>query len=80
MVKKEEDKKNHKVDLAVVLGYIAVKDERTIEKKVGVLAQLGYSNRDMALICGTNENVIRATKSNIEKPTTKTRGKGNGKG
>lgn len=38
MVKKEEVKKNLKVDLALVLGYIAVEDERTIEKKVGVLA------------------------------------------
>ena len=63
----KENEKSHGVDLSLVLGYIATKDLVTTEKKVAVLAQLGYSNSDMAKICGTNESVIRTLKSKVKK-------------
>jgi hypothetical protein len=63
--KKPKKEEPQKVDLAVVLGYIAVKDTKTLEGKVATLNQLGFSNREMALICGTKENAIRAAKSNL---------------
>lgn len=62
-----EDDKAPSVDLALVLGYIASRDLVTTEKKVVVLMQLGYSNADMAKICGTNGNVIKTLKSKITK-------------
>lgn len=63
----DEIEKSQAVDLAIVLGYIATKDLTTTEKKVAVLAQLGYSNNDMAKICGTNKKVIRTLKSKVKK-------------
>jgi DNA-binding NarL/FixJ family response regulator len=63
----EETEKSTQVDLAIVLGYIAVKDLKTIDKKVAVLTQLGFTNKEMARICGTTENAIRAFKSQIKK-------------
>ena len=62
-----KNEKTESVDLALVLGYIAAKDLATIEKKVAVLSQLGYSNTDMAKVCGTSEQVIRNLKSKIKK-------------
>ncbi len=55
------------VDLSVVLGYIATKDLPTIEKKVSVLANLGYSNKEMSKICATSEDVIKTLKSRSRK-------------
>ncbi len=55
------------VDLAIVLGYIATKELDSAEKKVEVLMELGYSNEDMAKICGTTSHVIRALKSKIKR-------------
>jgi hypothetical protein len=63
----EDIEKSEQVDLAIVLGYIAVKDLNTLDKKVAVLTQLGFTNKDMARICGTTDNVIRAIKSKIRK-------------
>ncbi len=57
----------HQVDTTILLGYIATKDIPTTEKKVAVLARLGFSNRDMAAICATSENVIKTLKSKVKK-------------
>jgi len=58
-----EADKTTKVDLALVLGYIATKDLPTTEKKVAILAKLGYSNQEMAKICGTSDTVVKTLKS-----------------
>lgn len=63
----EIEKSQPQVDLAIVLGYIAIKDLTTTEKKVAVLTQLGFSNKDMVKICGTTDNVIKTLKSKIKK-------------
>jgi hypothetical protein len=65
--KMDEIEKASQVDLAVVLGYIATKDFASTEKKVAILIQLGYSNKDMVKICGTNDNVIKTIKSKVKK-------------
>jgi DNA-binding CsgD family transcriptional regulator len=65
IIMNEKDKPS--VDVSVVLGYIATKDLQTTEKKVAVLTALGFSNADMARICSTNEDVIRALKSKLKK-------------
>jgi F0F1-type ATP synthase epsilon subunit len=62
-----DTEKPTQVDLAIVLGYIAVKDLKTMDKKVTILTQLVCRNKDMARICDTTENAIRALKSQIKK-------------
>lgn len=63
----KENNKGSSVDISLVLGYIATKDLQTTEKKVAVLAKLGFSNSDMAKICATNAKVIRTLKSKVKK-------------
>lgn len=67
MAKSDNEQNRTTVDLALVLGYIATKDLATIEKKVAILTQLGYSNADMAKICVTSDQVIRNLKSKVKK-------------
>jgi DNA-directed RNA polymerase specialized sigma24 family protein len=55
------------IDLSIVLGYIAIKELPTAEKKVAVLSQLGYSDEEMARICNTTPDAIRALKSRSRK-------------
>lgn len=64
MSTKEEE---YKVDISIVLGYIATKDLTTKEKKVEILTALGFNNQDMAKICGTNAKVIKVIKYNLKK-------------
>jgi len=59
--------KSQPVDLSILLGYIATKDLPTTEKKVAVLARFGFSNKDMAAICATSENVIKTLKSKVKR-------------
>lgn len=61
------EKRVQSVDLALILGYIATKDVATIEKKIEVLTQLGYSNEEMAKICGARKGTIKTLKSKIKK-------------
>lgn len=55
------------VDVAIVLGFIATKDLVTAEEKIAVLTQLGYSNADMARICGKTSDVVKTLKSRIKR-------------
>jgi hypothetical protein len=59
--------KDQSIDIALVLGYIATKDLATVEKKIAILNQLGYSNIDMAKICGKTPGVIKTLKSKLKK-------------
>jgi DNA-binding CsgD family transcriptional regulator len=49
--------------LALVFGYIAIKDLQRLEDRVRVLARLGYGNREIAQICGTTANSVAVQKS-----------------
>lgn len=49
--------------LALVFGYIAVKDLQRLEDRIVVLSRLGYGNTEMALICGTSTGSIATLKS-----------------
>lgn len=66
-MKEKDEEKGQAVDVVLVLGYIATKDLTTVEKKIVVLSQLGYSNTEMAKICGCTPGVIRALKSKMTK-------------
>jgi DNA-binding CsgD family transcriptional regulator len=49
--------------LALVFGYIAIKELRRLEDRVDVLSRLGYGNMEIAQICGTTTNTVAVLKS-----------------
>jgi len=49
--------------LALVFGYIAIKELRRLEDRVDVLSRLGYGNMEIARICGTTTNTVAVLKS-----------------
>jgi DNA-binding NarL/FixJ family response regulator len=54
-------------NLALVFGYIAVKDLERREDRVRVLSRLGYGNQEIALICDTTPLTVAVMKSNLKK-------------
>jgi hypothetical protein len=57
--------------LALVFGYIAVKDLQSTTDRIAVLNRLGYGNQEMALICGTDPHSIAALKHQATKTKRK---------
>ena len=53
--------------LALVFGYIAVKDLTRLEDRVRVLARLGYGNEEIALICDTTPGTVAVRKSLLKR-------------
>lgn len=49
--------------LALVFGYIAVKELQRLEDRIAVLHRLGYGNAEIATICGTTAATVRTLKS-----------------
>ncbi len=49
--------------LALVFGYIAVKELQRLEDRVVVLSRLGYGNAEIATICDTTPAAVRTLKS-----------------
>lgn len=49
--------------LALVFGYIAVKELQRLEDRIRVLARLGYGNAEIAMICDTTPATVRTLKS-----------------
>jgi len=54
-------------NLALVFGYIAVKDLERREDRVRVLDRLGYGNREIAIICDTTPLTVAVMKSNLKR-------------
>ena len=72
MSKKRISKEEHSLpSLALVFGYVAVKELRRMEDRVKVLSRLGYGNAEIAKICGTTAATVRTLKS---KKTTQPKG------
>ena len=68
MVKKKASKDEHGLpSLALVFGYIAVKELQRLEDRVVVLARLGYGNTEIATICGTTAATVGTLKSKSAK-------------
>ncbi len=53
--------------LALVFGYIAVKDLQRLEDRVRVLARLGYGNQEIARICETTPLTVAVMKSGLKR-------------
>ena len=49
--------------LALVFGYIAVKELQRLEDRVAVLSRLRYGAAEIATICGTTPATVRTLKS-----------------
>lgn len=49
--------------IALVFGYIAVKDEKKVADKILILSRLGYGNKEIASICGTTPGRVAVLKS-----------------
>jgi len=67
MARNDEGEEPKLPSLALVFGYIAVKELQRIEDRIPVLSRLGYGNAEIAAICGTTPGSVRTIKSNIKK-------------
>jgi len=53
--------------LALVFGYIAIKELQRLEDRVRVLSRLGYGNQEIAIICETTPSTVAVMKSGLKK-------------
>ena len=67
MPKKAKKDEQALPSLALVFGYIAVKDLQRLEDRVRVLARLGYGNQEIARICDTTPMTVAVRKSGLKK-------------
>jgi hypothetical protein len=65
--KKGEEPEPALPSLALVFGYIAIKELQRLEDRVRVLARLGYGNQEIAIICGTTPLTVAVRKSGLKK-------------
>ena len=68
MAKKENAPEDHRLpSLALVFGYIAVKELQRVEDRVRVLSRLGYGNAEIAAVCDTTPASVRTLKSSLKR-------------
>ena len=60
--RKQADEAHGLPSLALVFGYIAVKDLQRLEDRVAVLSRLEYGNAEMATICDTTPATVATLK------------------
>jgi DNA-binding CsgD family transcriptional regulator len=63
MEKKKKSEEHGLPSLSLVFGYIATKELQRKEDRVDVLSRLGYGDAEIATICDTSPNSVRALKS-----------------
>lgn len=67
MAKKPKKDEQALPSLALVFGYIAVKDLQRLEDRVRVLTRLGYGNQEIARICETTPRTVAVIKSGLKR-------------
>jgi hypothetical protein len=67
MAKKNDEDVQSLPSLALVFGYIAIKELGRLEDRVRVLARLGYGNQEIALICDATPNAVAVLKHGLKK-------------
>jgi hypothetical protein len=67
MPKKAKKEDRGLPSLALVFGYIAVKDLQRMDDRIKVLSRLGYGNTEMAIICGTTPANVATLKHRATK-------------
>jgi DNA-binding CsgD family transcriptional regulator len=68
MPKKATKQKNEQTlpSLALVFGYIAIKELTRLEDRIRVLSQLGYGNQEIARICDTTPGTVAVKKTGLK--------------
>jgi hypothetical protein len=67
MAKKQPTAEQGLPSLALVFGYIAIKELERLEDRVRVLSRIGYGNHEIAQICGTTPMTVAVMKSGLKK-------------
>ena len=67
MAKKDKPEEHGLPSLALVFGYIAIKELQRLDDRIGVLSRLGYGNAEIATICNTTPATVRTLKSGLKK-------------
>jgi hypothetical protein len=67
MAKRANAEEHNLPSLALVFGYIAVKELQRNEDRVRVLSRLGFGNAEIATICDTTSASVRTIKSALKK-------------
>ena len=67
MAKTEKPSEQSLPSLALVFGYIAIKELTRLEDRVRVLSQLGYGNLEIARICDTTSGTVAVMKAGLKK-------------
>lgn len=65
--KKEKGDGQALPSLALVFGYIAIKELQRLEDRIRVLDRLGYGNQEIALICDTTPLTVSVRKAELKK-------------
>ncbi|MGB2714169.1 MAG: hypothetical protein WBC51_08330 [Vicinamibacterales bacterium] len=65
--KKRSSEESSLPSLALVFGYIAVKDLQRLEDRVKILSRLGYGNAEMSAICGITPAHVATLKHRASK-------------
>jgi hypothetical protein len=63
---KENNDEQALPSLALVFGYIAIKELSRLEDRVRVLSNLGYGNQEIAKICDTTPMTVAVMKSGLK--------------
>lgn len=67
MTKKTPTEEHGLPSLALVFGYIAVKELQSLSDQIKVLSRLGYGNIEIAKICNATPGGVRSIKSKLGK-------------
>jgi hypothetical protein len=63
-MKKKED--SGFPSMALVFGYIAVKELQKFDDRVALLSRLGYGNEEIAIICNSTKNRVAVVKTSLK--------------
>jgi len=58
-MKKVEEKESTLPSLALVFGYIAIRELQSNRDRITILYRLGYGNAQIAQICGVTQTYVR---------------------
>jgi len=67
MPRKDQKENQALPSLALVFGYIAIKELQRLEDRIRVLVRLGYGNQQIAVICDTTPMTVAVKKSDLKR-------------
>jgi len=67
MAKSKQELESALPSLALVFGYIAIKELQDPKDRVDVLSRLGYGYKEIAKICNLSEGTVAVMKTKLKK-------------